>query len=1055
MKGIFQIKLIIILVCCFNAVKSQNGSFYFWACQGSTTNTGNTCSTPNYTSATDASTGSGVNPGCYNLSYSSSINGGVFTNQNGSGTSPYSPVNITFGGTFNHRISVNFTSSNSTTSNATVTYSFTQSGTPVDLSVSFDLYDINTGAYANTSAAASKALNFIDVLRVTGRTAAGVTINPTFSNPCGTPTDEYTVGNTIKGNESCGSSTTIDATVSFSVPVYQVQIYYTPGTGYAGNLTGPTGYGTGWPQVTTDNPDRQYIDISPIRIGGAAAPSSVSGITNICSGTTTTLTAVGGNASSSWYTGSCGGTQIGTGASMTVAPTSNTTYFVANLGGCSGITSCATASVTVYGSTPSSTGLAANDYLWVSSASPTITIDSQGDTRCTRVGFGTGSANALWIGGTAVYNTGTTGATSANATYTTSITDGGTYSIEASIVRGNNRAIDVPYYIIHSGGTTTLSISQYSASASSATEWINLGNYTFNTGSTATVVINNGPMVDATKLAMADAIRFVKVGGSTDYELASNWLSFNGTLFSTVTSPPSSSNNVHIRPIGGCITAQPTVDNTITVVDAVGSANSNNITIANGATLNFSANNSHLHINGNYNNQGTVNPGTGRVKFIKSGAQTITDASGTANFYEMNVAGTSTVVLSSSVTVTNAIRLNGVITTGTNRVYLNTTALDDGSTTGFVSSNGHIFGNLRRRVVSNTSNYFFPVGVSNVLNTGRRLLVWMNNNVTGITDLDCSASNTFKGSGNNVDPRLDVTNKAKSYAQVLDIVRPEAEWTLTPNVAITGGNYGLQLYLQNFAAIPDNKFTIMKRPDASTDFFDFNTFYLTTAIPAVGAAGRIYSAGGGYAQKTGFTAFSKFVVATSAEILPIELVNYSIKCAQNKAILNWQTASESNNHYFTIWRSKDGISFDSLAFVYGAGNSNQLSNYSWTDNFNNDITPNPYYYYTISQTNFSGEKIYFDTKFFDKSCDLGINVFPNPMFDKGTLAFYINNNSMVSATLYNALGQLVKEYMKEKSFENGSHLTELNFEGMSSGIYYLNVNINNEVSTLKISVQKQ
>lgn len=571
--------------------------------------------------------------------------------------------------------------------------------------------------------------------------------------------------------------------------------------------------------------------------------------------------------------------------------------------------------------------------------------------------------------------------------------------------------------------------------------------------STANLTIN-GPAT--TGMATGD---WVWTGAqSIVYELAGNWLSWNGTVLSVPANPPTTTNNVRIKPTTGCVLRQPTVTNSITVADATGSANCRDIVIESGATLTFTnttlPNNAHFHITGNYNNQGTVVPGTGRIKFVRnSGSQSITDASGTATFYEMNVAYTSTVILNNNVTVTNAIRLSGVISTGTNRVYLNTTSIDDGSTTGFVTYTGHVFGNLRRRVVTNTNSYYFPVGVSNVLNTGRRLLEWMNNNTIGITDLDCSVSNTLKGTGNNIDAQLDVANKAKSFAQVMDFVRPEAEWTLTPNTAITGGNYGLRLYLQNFAAIPDNKFTIMKRPDASTTFFDFNTFYLTTTIPPVNNAGRIYNSGNGYAEKTGFTAFSKFVVATSADILPIELKNYNIECAKNKAVLSWQTASETNNHYFTIWRSDDGVNYDSLAFLYGAGNSSQTNSYTWTDNFQNDVNSNSYYYYKISQTDFSGEKKYFPAKFFDKSCGLG--VFPNPIFDRGTLVFYLNGTSKVSATLYNALGQLVRDYFIDQSFENGSHLSELNMDGISSGIYYLNVNINNDINTLKISIQKE
>lgn len=78
-------------------------------------------------------------------------------------------------------------------------------------------------------------------------------------------------------------------------------------------------------------------------------PTSITGTTTICSGSSTTLTAQGGSATTRWFTGSCGGTLVGTGASITVSPTSNTTYFAANTQGCAGtsITSCVQTTVTV------------------------------------------------------------------------------------------------------------------------------------------------------------------------------------------------------------------------------------------------------------------------------------------------------------------------------------------------------------------------------------------------------------------------------------------------------------------------------------------------------------------------------------------------------------------------------------------------------------------------------------------------------------------------------------------------------------------------------------
>lgn len=86
--------------------------------------------------------------------------------------------------------------------------------------------------------------------------------------------------------------------------------------------------------------------------GGSAsvAPSAVTGTNTICAGNSTTLTQSGGSLDGTddyvWYTGSCGGTQVGTGSSIVVNPSVTTDYFVRVEGPC-GNTSCATVTVTV------------------------------------------------------------------------------------------------------------------------------------------------------------------------------------------------------------------------------------------------------------------------------------------------------------------------------------------------------------------------------------------------------------------------------------------------------------------------------------------------------------------------------------------------------------------------------------------------------------------------------------------------------------------------------------------------------------------------------------
>ncbi len=85
------------------------------------------------------------------------------------------------------------------------------------------------------------------------------------------------------------------------------------------------------------------------------APTDISGTTTICMGETTTLTATGGTEGDGctyqWYIGNCGsGSVLGTGSSIDVSPTTNTTYYVRRVGDspCDGVTTdCANATVTV------------------------------------------------------------------------------------------------------------------------------------------------------------------------------------------------------------------------------------------------------------------------------------------------------------------------------------------------------------------------------------------------------------------------------------------------------------------------------------------------------------------------------------------------------------------------------------------------------------------------------------------------------------------------------------------------------------------------------------
>ena len=107
----------------------------------------------------------------------------------------------------------------------------------------------------------------------------------------------------------------------------------------------------------------------------STAPTSISGTTTICNGGSTTLSVSGGSlgtgASWQWYSGSCGGTYVGTGSSISVSPTTNTDYFVSAVGTCNTV-GCACTTVTVR-PTPTAT-ISGTTTVCINASTPIVTF---------------------------------------------------------------------------------------------------------------------------------------------------------------------------------------------------------------------------------------------------------------------------------------------------------------------------------------------------------------------------------------------------------------------------------------------------------------------------------------------------------------------------------------------------------------------------------------------------------------------------------------------------------------------------------------------------------
>jgi hypothetical protein len=93
--------------------------------------------------------------------------------------------------------------------------------------------------------------------------------------------------------------------------------------------------------------------------------------------------------------------------------------------------------------------------------------------------------------------------------------------------------------------------------------------------------------------------------------------------------------------------------------------------------------------------------------------------------------------------------------------------------------------------------------------------------------------------------------------------------------------------------------------------------------------------------------------------------------------LEWKTQSETNNDFFSIERSLDATSWETVASMKGNGTSTELHSYLYTDK----NAPEGLIYYRLIQTDFDGKSVVskiISVNNSEKSNMPNVIVFPNP-----------------------------------------------------------------------------
>lgn len=199
-------------------------------------------------------------------------------------------------------------------------------------------------------------------------------------------------------------------------------------------------------------------------------------------------------------------------------------------------------------------------------------------------------------------------------------------------------------------------------------------------------------------------------------------------------------------------------------------------------------------------------------------------------------------------------------------------------------------------------------------------------------------------------------------------------------------------------------------------------------------AGAVLNTTANTLTKTGEAGRGEYILGTSGTPLPIKLLSFEAKATpQSKVQCLWQTATEINNDFFTLEKTKDGVHYTWVAEIPGAGNSNTILSYNFTDKTPFEGTS----FYRLKQTDFDGQFSYSQLEPVNLETIEIINIYPNPAVNSFEYVVGNKKDTYVTVKIIDATGRIV--YAKSELVKKGLTKTKVDVPQLASGNYLLQI----------------
>lgn len=174
-------------------------------------------------------------------------------------------------------------------------------------------------------------------------------------------------------------------------------------------------------------------------------------------------------------------------------------------------------------------------------------------------------------------------------------------------------------------------------------------------------------------------------------------------------------------------------------------------------------------------------------------------------------------------------------------------------------------------------------------------------------------------------------------------------------------------------------------------------------------------------------------------IIPVELKSFTASVNKNTVMLNWSTATETNNSGFQVQRKSVNSDYQTIGFVEGKGTTTEVQNYFFADN---NVSVGKFYY-RLAQVDFDGSVNYTDAIEVDVNPPLEFSLsqnYPNPFNPTTTIDFTLPLKSNVVLKVYDVIGQEILKAI-DTEMEAGYHKLNLDLARFSSGVYIYRIDV--------------